>query len=142
MTEVAKTTPIYDEDTLGAITSYADVMRLFNESGVAVVSTEDFGDGFKLTNKPELVGVPFIIVDYKFASGDFGNDFAIVRLVTEDGRKCIVTDGSTGIRDQLTKYMSKGIMNGLRVPRGLVRSDYEYTDDKGKQIPATTFYLS
>ena len=140
--QVAKTLPIWDEDTLADIASFHDAIELLKSSGAEIVSTEDFGDGFRLTDKPTLVGTPFLIMDMRIhPTGDHG-PFAILRLVTEDGRKCVITDGSTGIKEQVAKYLSKNIEGALLVPRGLIRSDYDYTDDKGNVKAATTYYLS
>lgn len=147
MSDVVVATPMLtkDEESLAAITSFADAMALIESAGIEIHSTEEYGDGFKLlttADKTQLVGVPFVVLGIKFAEGDYGDDFAIIHLVTEDGRKCIITDGSTGIRAQAKRYAEKGITAGLLVPRGLVQSDYTYLNDKGVETPATTFYLS
>lgn len=144
MSDVVKSFPMItkDEDTMAAIQSFSDAMQVLKDAGIEVHSTEEFGDGFKLVDKDTLVKVPFVILGIRFADGDFDTDFAILHVVTEDGRKCIITDGSTGIRAQAKRYAERGITSGLLVPNGLVRSDYEYINEKGKSTPATTYYLS
>ncbi|HWV44407.1 MAG TPA: hypothetical protein VN039_00025 [Nitrospira sp.] len=134
---------ILSEDDLGAVQSFADAMQLMQDARVDVVSTDDLGDGFVVLptdGKASLVGVPFIILNMRFHTGDMG-EFVILHVVTEDGRKLIVNDGSTGIRDQCKGYARNNRTQGILCKRGLTRSDYTYEDDKGKSIPATTYYL-
>lgn len=140
-------TKMFSEDDLSAIGSFSDAMALLNDARVEVVSTDDLGDGFIVCdNKDSLVKVPFVILNVKFSEGDHG-EFSILHIVTEDGRKLILTDGSTGINKQAALYAGKGRTQGILCPRGLVRSDYEYDDvdsktGEVKKKPATTYYLS
>lgn len=148
-----------DEDLLGSIKSFDDAIAVLVDSGIALVDSADFGDGFEVTDKSKLVDVEFVILGMKFSEGDYGdNGFVIIHLVTKDGRKCIITDGSSGIRAQAEKYAAKGLTAGVRFKNGLIRSDFRYVEDKsaanGIRIvkskdadyadakPATTFYLS
>jgi hypothetical protein len=143
-----------NEETLASITSFDDALALLKGSGIDVHSTEEFGDGFSVVeDKNTLVGAEFVTLGMKFSTGDHG-EFVIIHAVTKDGRKVIITDGSTGIFAQATKYASKGLTAGLRVPRGLIRSDFRYIDGVGVVKPgdagydskeaktATTYYLS
>lgn len=146
---VTKTEPMLTNNTevLAGIGSFADAMQVLSDAGInAIDYSEEFGDGFTLLKgndeKATLVGVPFVILGIKFAEGDYDTDFAILHVVTEDGRKCVVVDGSTGIRSQAHVMADKGITAGVLVKNGLTRSDYDYIDEKGKKTPATTFYLS
>lgn len=134
-----------DEDTLRDIASVSDVMDLFAKSGISVTDVTDLGSGFVVTDKSQLVKVPFVVLSMKTVKGDFGPMVVIHLVTTEDSqpmRKCIIVDGSTGIYDQAVKYLEKGYGAGLRFPRGLVRSDYTFTNDKGTEQDATTYYLS
>ena len=144
-----------NEDALAAISSFEDAMALLGDAGISVHSTEEFGDGFSVLetkDKVQLVNVPFVILGMRFSTGDNG-DFVIIHLVTKDGRKLILTDGSTGIYSQAVKYNSKGISAGLYVPKGLIKSDLRYDEKSGKVVrpsepgydeakAATTYYLS
>jgi hypothetical protein len=136
-----------DTETLASITSFQDAMQALSDAGINTVDySEEFGDGFQLMKgndqKGTLVGVPFVILGIKFAEGDYDESFAILHVVTEDGRKCIIVDGGSGVCAQAKAMAAKGITAGVLVKNGLTRSDYDYVDEKGKTAPATTFYLS
>ena len=107
------------------------------------------GDGFDLIpteNKGQFVKVPFAIVSYQFAEGENG-EFVSFRAFTQDGRKVILNDGSTGICEQLRELHAAGVGLPLWVPGGLRVSRYRYTDvDKRTGVEterdAETYYLS
>lgn len=132
-------------EELAALSSFDDALKLVaakvGETNVGVASQE-IGDGFKLLeNKDQLIGVPFIAVTWDFHQGDHG-EFVSVKLMTKDGQKYIVNDGSSGIRDQLIGYTNKkGTQGGLFCEKGLRRSQYEYEAEDGTKKPATTYYL-
>lgn len=141
-TDVA-TVPIMDDETLGSLGSFSDVLGLAQSVGATVVEySEEFGSGFTLVkDKNQLLGVEFMIVEMKIHEGVHG-DFSVLHLVTIDDRKMIIVDGSTGIHAQVSAMLSKGVSQFVHVKDGLNRSDYTYTDENGKEIPASTFYLS
>lgn len=133
-------------DALAEITSFDDALALltevYGENAVAVAS-EVMGDGFAmLTDKDKLIGVAFVAVSWNFSIGDHG-EFVAMKVVTVENKKLIVIDGSTtGICAQMSEYSAKtGKYHGLVVKNGLRRSDYTYTDEQGKETPATTYYL-
>ena len=144
------------DDALAAIVDFDSAAKVFNDTGVVAEAISDYGTGFALlTDKNRLVGTPFIIVEWRFNDGDYENDngektqFASAAVVTKNGEKWVLNDGGSGICAQLAsitkRRQEKGHatpQNGLLVPAGLTRSDYTYTDEKGKNTPATTFYLS
>lgn len=149
-TEVATTTPIYDTESLSSIKSFEDALRTLNDADVRVTDITDYGDGFAVIDKAELIGRKFVILDYKYAeSSDYTNEngeplsFVIVRCVTEDGTKAVFTDGSltSGIKPQMDDLNRRGVMGGVLCPRGLTVSAYTYTDPKGKSTAAKTYYL-
>lgn len=91
-------------------------------------------------DKDSLLGVPFVIVDWREMSGTFG-PYAFVEIVTKDNRHGFLTDGGVGITDQLrTVHMATGRRSGYVAKRGLRRSDYT-TEINGKPIDGTTYYL-
>lgn len=143
---VSKTTPVFTTDQLAEVKSFDDMMQLLSDTGIETTEITDFGDGFAVAeSKRSLVNVPFVIMDYKFsAKGDFG-EFAILRLMTKDGRKLILTDGSTGICEQTRDLARRGVIGGILCPKGLTVSEYDYKgfDSKGNPTvtPAETFYL-
>lgn len=132
-------------DELAALTSFDDALKLvqekIGEDNVGVAAAE-IGDGFKLLeNKDQLIGIPFIAVTWDFHQGDHG-EFVSAKVMTRDGQKYIVNDGSSGIRDQLMGYTAKkNTQGGLYCEKGLRRSNYEYQDESGQKKPATTYYL-
>lgn len=146
---VAKVTPQVGESALAEITSFDDALALVNDvfGGNIVEADKELGTGFAvLDDKNRLIGVPFVAVKMDEHTSDLngGGLFVTMHVVTQDGRKFIVNDGSTGICAQvqeLWKRKPELIGLPLMVRRGLRRSDYTYMDESGKAKPATTFYL-
>jgi len=145
----------FNADELRSIESFDQLGALIKERGIDVVPVDKvLGDGFALSkDKDALVGRPFVILDYQFSTSrdtlnpETGepNVFVSVRLMTEDNRKLIINDGSTGIRDQLRNLPDAVAGSVLYVPRGLRVSEYEVeTVVKGKTVKqnAKTYYLS
>lgn len=142
---------VFRDADLAAIDSFADAVKALESFNVAVEKTSDYGTGFAIVkDKNVLIGVDFLILDWRFTdSSKYEGDFVSATLVTKDGRKLILNDGSTGIRDQLKLVTAERIkkghphpQSGIMVQNGLTRSDYDYTDEKGKTTKASTFYLS
>lgn len=135
-----------NEEALRSIGSFADALEMLADAGVEVHSTEEFGHGFKVlasADKDRLVGVPFLILGYRLNESNLNDEgFSSVFLVTQRDEKWILNDGGTGIHAQLAKYRSHNIDSGIMVKEGLIRSDYEWEDDKGAMRPGTTYYLS
>ena len=97
-----------------------------------------------------MLNSELIIVEWHFAVGDNG-EFVSLAVVTKDGQKLIVNDGSTGIRDQVKDLEARGIFPPVLVSRGLRVSEYYYdpndSDKKSRtQVEgyrkATTYYLA
>lgn len=140
-----------NNELLRNITSFEDAARALADAGIEPTNySEEFGSGFRVaseTEKRSLIGVPFIALGLRLAPGEYmregeKTDFAVLHIVTKTGEKLILTDGSTGICDQVKEVLAKGITAGLYVAGGLRVSDYDYTDEKGNVSPASTFYLS
>lgn len=114
----------------------------------------DYGSGFDiLENKDNLIGVPFVILEWRFTkSKQFDATFVSCVVVDEKNNKHIVNDGSTGICRQLEGVTKMRIerdkaypQTGLVVRNGLRRSDYKTiveVDGKQKEIEAATYYLA
>ena len=147
---VANAPRVANEDSLARVDSFDAAMLLLAESGVATESVEDYGNGFSVcTDKRVLVGQAFVVLEWRFNSGDFGESFVSANIVTEDGRKLILNDGGTGIRAQLVEVTQKRNSSGHAHPqagllcrRGLSQSDYKYESKPGVWAEATTFYLA
>lgn len=151
----------FDDEILGNLKSFDDVLTLFRDSGLVIESSADYGAGFTELpdrDKGRLVGVPFVIVEYRFGTSDEhfdadgnGRPYVVCLVMTRHQEKYRFTDGGTGIFSQLVRIrdgrVSDGmnpanVYRGIMVPNGLTRSDYKYINDKGETSSATTFYLS
>jgi len=128
-------------------------VQLLSSHGLTVSDVTEYGTGFEVCeDKRQLVRVPFIVLDWRFSEGDHGR-FVSMTVVTRDGRKLIINDGSTGIRQQMEKITEDRLKRfegdltkahaGLAVPKGLRVSEYVYVDrETGKAKDATTYYLN
>ena len=142
---------LFDDETLSGIKSFADAWDMAQSLG-GTQSISDFGTGFVVVeSKDQLIGVPLMILEWRFNPGEFGM-FASATAVTEDGRKVIINDGSTGIRAQLEMVTAQRKTAGvaedrlqtfLACPKGVRASRYEFADaNDGKVKSATTYYLA
>lgn len=146
---VAVSTPKVSEGMLADIGSFDDALALVNDvfGGHVVEADKELGSGFSLLDdKNRLIGVPFVAVKIDFHKSELNEEgeFVTLHVVTQDGRKHVVNDGSSGIYAQIKELWSRKpdlVGLPLMVRRGLRRSDYTYMDDKGNAKPATTFYL-
>lgn len=122
--------------------SFDQVLGTLTQSG-EVVPGGDFGTGFAVLGKEDkgrLVGVPFLLLDWHFSDGDYGQMVSL-RLITKAGERYVVNDGSTGIRDQMLEIAAK-TDKAIFFRKGLRVSNYEYTDPKTQEKkPASTYYL-
>lgn len=136
--------PILTNDVaeLRKINSLQDAAAFLIASGVEIHSTKEYGDGFEVTDKKELVNKEFLILEWQLKKGDHG-PMAVVHAVTVDGSKVIFVDGSTGVKEDLLRIeAASGATQGIHVPKGLTVSEYTFVDDSGNSTPAKTYYLS
>lgn len=139
----------FSTEELKGLNSFEDVEKLFASRGETVVSaSEELGDGFALlNNKAVLEGRPMFLISWAFSKGDFSEEFVSVRVMCHmDGGaigKFVINDGGTGIRKQLREWSDSngGRAGGMFVNKGLRRSEYDYTDEKGNTSKAETWYL-
>ena len=107
MAQDVVTAPVLSDDVLAGIKSFDDALAVVNDvfKGDIVNVSEEMGTGFGLLeDKSKLVGVPLVILEVQEHPGDFSEAFVSLTVVTRDGGKYIVNDGSTGIRDQIFGY--------------------------------------
>lgn len=127
--------------------------KLLEAQGVTVDRAEEvLPDEFPEVDKKDLVNVPVMLLTWVISEpgkGDFDGQYVVVRGITRQGKRFRFSDGSTGIYRQLCKLTEKRVRDGYSTPnagliieKGLVKSDYTFTDEKGKQQPGTTFYLA
>ena len=129
-------------------------LEFIGATGVATLDgSDEFGDGFTLVkDKDSLVGIPLLIVEFQFNVGDYGDFVAVRAFRMDNNEKIVLIDGSTGIRDQVARWVEhvtgakyetgRTYIQPIRLKRGLVRSEYDYTDGKGKTSKAVTHYFA
>lgn len=137
----------------GKVTNIEQALALLAQHEVEVT---EYGDGFTLTDKADLVGVNMVITDWTFNVSDRffdekknGLPFVSVRGVT-DNSKFVFNDGSAGVYAQLLELTEHLRVEGapytsapLSVKGGLRVSEYEYEDpNTGKTSEASTYYLA
>jgi hypothetical protein len=140
---------VFDDAALADITDLQSALDALANAGATVDNFNEYGNGFSiLRDKAQLSGKPFVVLEWRFNTGTFG-EFASALIVTEDGTKCVLNDGSTGIFTQLRMVTDSRERNdvantqsGLLVKNGLRVSEYTYSDEKGNEIPARTWYLA
>lgn len=150
--EIKRSTSIFSSEELLKADSWDAILALVAEKTHAANAHDELGDGYDLLkDKNRLVGVPVLFVQWDIRVGDYENNgvkseyvSAHVAVQTTRGlQRYIVNDGSTGMSQQLVDYSNRtGQFGGLYAPRGLRKSEYEYTDPAtGKVTPAETFYI-
>lgn len=147
MTEVVPAQTRLSDDDLERMSSYADVAAYATEAGLAAVDVSDYGTGVELLDKNgknRLVGVEFLILDWQWRTGDFAEEgYVSLTLMTKDGSKYVLNDGSTGIREDVRRLERKiGGKAIVKVGKGLSRGDYTYVAPDGTETPATTYRLN
>jgi hypothetical protein len=108
------------KDIIGEdVKSFADEMG----TGFAILAKED---------KAQLIGVQSLFLKWRFTDGDFGR-YVNVAVLTQDGRKLILNDGSSGICQQLWDYTKTTAKdNYMLAKRGLRESTYATCGNCGK----------
>ena len=145
--DLRKNGNVFDDDALAKIGSLQDALDALSGLGATVDSYNEYGTGFSVVDKQTLAGVPFVILEWRFNNGTYG-EFVSCLIVTKDGVKAVLNDGSTGVCKELSMVTASRLRNGvantqsgLIVENGLKRGDYTYTDENGKETPATTWHL-
>lgn len=142
----------FDVTTLRNLESFDDAVRLLTDTyGELQDATKVIGSGFSLTDnngKYRLIGEPFVIVRMQFPQSTEYKDpetgewlhYAVIHIMTRDGRKLIITDGGVGIYQQCEEWsVREGRKGGLYVPGGLRVSEYDLPDGSGQGM---TYYLA
>lgn len=152
MFESDRNTVTFSDTELRGIGSFAEALALVETKyGDVIDASSEIGSGFViLEDKDALLNVPFVILSYAFPEGDrvdahgIARHYSLMRVVTKHNEHFVVTDGGTGIYEQLDEYyVRSGRKGGLLVERGLRKSEYVYTDPTtGEVSPATTYYLN
>jgi hypothetical protein len=115
-----------EDDALRGVDSFAAALALAEQTYGDVLSfSGEMGNGFRiLQDKAQLVSVRCLFLNWRFSEGDFGV-FVSAAVVTEDGSKYIVNDGSTGMYADLMEYSARtGRFGGMVADNGLRVSEY------------------
>lgn len=133
--------------------SMDEALALFRDSGIQVdQASVVMPDEFPEIDKKDLVNVPMMLLTWNISNperGEFEGQYIVVRGITQSGKRFRFSDGSTGIFAQLRKLTGIRVQQGSPTPnagllinKGLVKSDYTFTNDQGKPQNATTYYLA
>jgi hypothetical protein len=132
--------------------SWDAAVGFLKENGVAIEhAAAVLVDEFPEVDKKDLVNVEFVLFNWTISEdgGDYGSQFVTCRGITRTGNRFRFSDGSTGVYRQLVKLTSDRLKDGSATPngglmcgKGLTKSEYTYTDEKGKKTPAVTYYIS
>lgn len=128
----------------GQVDNLNDARRLLESHYGAVFSSANlFGDGAEfIKDKAVMVGVPFLVLDYRFITDpDTGREYVSVLVMNGNGEKARFNDGSTGVYAQLKQVNDQYGVIGITCKNGLRKSDYTKEID-GKKEKAITYYLS
>lgn len=139
--------------------TFAEAMGAWSDDefgGVVELETE-----WKMVEKETLIGVPFLIHSFTFNKSDKGarrNSFVSCHVITEDDRRLVFNDGSSGVHDQLEQIAREtGRGGGILCRSGLRVSEFRFHNDpkedidqsvckdgscKFKHGEAKTFYLN
>lgn len=157
-TDVVVRSVFTDEDYL-AMRSPEDAFKLavtkgFAPGGAIQVSKDVLGNGFEVLptkEKDRLVGVRLLILSWQYNEGEQG-EFVSANVMTADGKRYVLNDGSTGILAQLHRLEAwrRGEAPGLpdavyrtnlMCENGLRKSEYD-KEVNGKMTRATTYYIA
>jgi hypothetical protein len=132
---------------LSGVSNINDALVALAGAGIVVEDISGYGDGFILLptdEKASLVGVAFAIADgRKVTDKATERVYWSLRIITGDGRKLIVNDGSVGIAKQVEQIVARrGTVAGLVCPNGLSGGEYTTTLPSGEKVKASTFYLA
>jgi hypothetical protein len=122
-----------------------------------VVDIREVVPGYSLEqDKENLIGKPFIIVDWTFRDSDkvftvdpttkqrVAKQYVSLNLIVKDtNERLVINDGGTGIFEQMLGIAEKvgGQNKAVYVPKGLRKSEYEFEKD-GQAGEAVTYYLA
>lgn len=134
--ELELSAKVRDEDVLRDIATFDQAYALAAESYGGVVDASDLlGTGFEVLNsddKSRLLNVPLIVLDSRIHDGEQG-EFCSLVVVTEQGARYIVNDGSTGIFAQVLRLRQKTEKEGgWLIRHGLRDSEYSTCTNCGK----------
>lgn len=139
MRELASIQAFAGDAEMRDIASYEDALALATAvHGDVLDIAQELGTGFALLkDKGKLEDQEFVLIQWRFTAGDFAKGFVSAALVTKTGDKYIITDGSTGIFQQLMNLSQETQrFGGVKVPNGVRASRYATCPDCGRPMSA------
>lgn len=137
---------------IGLPESFADAFKALEALGGTVEHAADvLADEWPLVEKDSLVNVPFVATQWAISNpeGSEHGQYIVMRGVTKEGARFRISDGGTGIMNQLVTLTQKRMAQGHAAPnvgllcaKGLRVSQYNTTDAAGKSIKAETYYIN
>ena len=121
----------------------ADVEAYFASLGTEMSTGDEISDGYEvLDNKDRLLDTPLIVIDWREVwSNENASYFHTIRVLTLSGERYRISDGSTGISDQLREITKVRLNEGNKVPNaglivraGLTKSEYWVHKDEGRAL--------
>jgi hypothetical protein len=153
--------PFFSDDKLRAMDNFEDVLAAFAAEGIQLLDASDWvGAGSDLIDKERLLGVPFLLIQWKFLqSQDYeGSSFVVCHILTRHNERLMFMDGSKGgIRDDLIEASKNtNQFHAMIVKNGLRKSDYGIAKDgctmhknakecdhgSPREKPGTSWYLN
>lgn len=137
---------------LAHVETFEDALRLAQSLYGDLIPSYSLGDGFVgIEDKDELLGVPFVVMGWGLGWSSFADDeqFSILRVVTQDGRKIRFSDGGSGVhRTMVERFGTPERFVALVALGGLSKGEYTprnadgspVTDGKGKPVLKATTY--
>lgn len=120
---------IYTDDDLREI---VDFDAFLDHLGSTAISADDYiGSGATVLlgdERMQLVGEPFIILQFNFTRGDFGGYYAYVEVLTKHNHRYAFMSGAQfSIRDQLAQIaIQTQQFHGIVCRKGLKMRSYPY----------------
>lgn len=141
----------FTSDQLRDIIFFDDAVELLTEHGAVSEGERHELTGFGLLpaeRKADLVGQPFLILEYRVREGLNNSTFSELLIITTKDERYILRDSSRGIHEQLPTISGQRRDNGhhpfmnIYVRKGLGYREYPITDPKGVTKTVRTYYLA
>jgi hypothetical protein len=137
---------------LKEISTFRDAVTTLWSMQVLTDEQCDQLSGFGLlpgNRKADLVGVPFLIIQFEFKSGKNESSFVECQIITTNDERHTLRDSSRGIHEQLQTILRERIASGhpnpkygVYVRKGLTYRDNPYTSPTGESLTTRTYFLT
>lgn len=137
---------------LRTIHTFNDAVDLLSGMGALPIEQVNKMTGFGILpgdQKKELLGVPFIIVQFEFKAGKLDSSFVDCHIVTTKDERFILRDSSRGIHEQLKQIKLERERAScphrdlaVYVRKGLSGQENAYEAPDGTKSMSTTYYLN